>query len=459
MLRRIPPDSNNPDNPYPSRCTFAEPGSSPCCSRLVERVVKQPKHEGDKEQDTFRPMRNYPYRRIASWLAETFSRSDFETLVASSWEQGSSGPSSGSPSNVKWDDIMQSPAIRTFLGPNKKTLYSVQNNGEVHLVFSLFVDWFNPFGNKKAGKSHSVGAIYLACLNLPPDLRYRPENIYLAGIIPGPQEPSLQQLNHFLRPLVDELIQLWYHGIYLSRTASCRFGRLVRVAIIPLVCDLPALRKTAGFAGHASAHFCSFCRLKKKDMNNVDRDAWPAPLTWDDHLAHARAWRDADSTRRNEIFETWGVRWSELLRLPYWDPTRFAVIDTMHNLFLGELKHHCVEVWGIDVKDKSGGGKKIRPHTPEEQKRYLDDTLRYLVNRDSKKLSKIRKGYLTSIARLNGITPTPSNSLTKASYVKALVDWVRIFSVQLGLFDIDGPIRTGTTERLQFRASQGSTSA
>ncbi|PIL28719.1 hypothetical protein GSI_08763 [Ganoderma sinense ZZ0214-1] len=357
-----------------------------------------------------------------------FSRPNFETLVASSWAQSPSGASSSWPSDGNWEDIMHSPAVRTFLGPDRKTLYSVQRNGEVHLVFSLFVDWFNPFGNKKAGKSHSIGAIYLACLNLPPDIRYRPENIYLAGIIPGPKEPSLQELNHHLRPLVDELIQLWYHGVYLSRTASYPFGRLVRAAIIPLVCDLPAMRKTAGFAGHSSAHFCSFCRLKKRDMNNTDREAWPAPLTWDDHLTRARQWRDAEPARRNEIFENWGVRWSELLRLPYWDPTRFAVIDTMHNLFLGELKHHCVEVWGIDVKDKSGGGKKIRPHTPDQQKRYLDDALAYLMNRDSKKLSKIRKGYITSIAQLNGITPTPSDSLTKASYVKALIDWVRTSS-------------------------------
>lgn len=416
-----PPNPNNPDQSYPFRCTLAEPGTSPCGSPIAEKKIKRPKRKGEEARDVFKPIRNYAYRSFTSWLADMFSRSDFETSVVSSWDRCPS-------SDGSWGDIMQSPAIRTFLGPDKRTLYSVQKSGEVHLVFSLFMDWFNPFSNKKGGKSHSIGAVYLACLNLPPDVRYRPENIYLAGIILGPNEPSLHELNHFLRPLVDELIKLWYEGVYLNRTASSRFGRLVRAAIIPLVCDLPALRKTAGFAGHSSAHFCSFCRLKKQDMNNTDRSTWPSPLSWNDHLTHAGQWRDGDSARRNAIFETWGVHWSELLRLPYWDPTRFAVIDTMHNLFLGELKHHCVEVWGIDVKDKSGGANKTRPHTPEEQKRHLDDTLHCLVNRDSRKLSKIRKGYITSIARLNGITPTPAGSLTKASYVKALIDWVRMLS-------------------------------
>ena len=32
------------------------------------------------------------------------------------------------------------------------------------------------------------------------------------------------------------------------------------------------------------------------------------------------------------------MRWTELLRLPYMDPIRFAVVDPMHCLFLGVAK-------------------------------------------------------------------------------------------------------------------------
>ena len=74
-------------------------------------------------------------------------------------------------------------------------------------------------------------------------------------------------------------------------------------------------------------------------------------------------WRDARTeVDRQNVFDEHGIRWSELLRLPYWDPTRYAVVDAMHNLFLGELRHHCMEVWGIDILVSSGEDGKVSRH-------------------------------------------------------------------------------------------------
>ena len=47
---------------------------------------------------------------------------------------------------------------------------------------------------------------------------------------------------------------------------------------------------------------------------------------------------------RNAKESLYGVQYSELHRLPYFDCVRFTVVDHMHNLFLGTAKH-VVEVW------------------------------------------------------------------------------------------------------------------
>jgi hypothetical protein len=49
------------------------------------------------------------------------------------------------------------------------------------------------------------------------------------------------------------------------------------------------------------------------------------------------------------IFKKTGVQWSELLRLPYWDPTRFVAVDPMHNLFLSMIQYHICQV--LQLKD------------------------------------------------------------------------------------------------------------
>lgn len=405
------PDVSRPDDPYPRTCTFQETDKPICGAALVfrqEHVAKK----GEKMRVTHSPHVVYPYRGVHSWIGDMLQRTGMARTMKGAWKRLSRG---------RWTDIFHAPAIQTFLGPDGKTLFSHQPDPAIHLVFSLFIDWFNPFGNKQAGKSHSVGAIFLVCLNLPDDIRYKPENICLVGIIPGPKEPETHQLNHLLRPLVDELLVLWNRGVLYQLEKSVH---VVRAAVIPLVCDLPALRKAAGFAGHHASHFCSFCKLMKKNMNDLDRSKWKSN-TWEEHLRYAAQWRDAPTEAdRKEVFKTHGLRWSELLRLPYWDPTQFAVVDAMHNLFLGELRHHCREVWGIDVKDKSGDSKKHVAHTPEQQRGQLLKVLGALRKGSRTALDKIRRGYIVAVAEVNGVNPTTGN-LTKAAYRDALLAWVR----------------------------------
>ncbi|KAL6299917.1 hypothetical protein BKA93DRAFT_703922, partial [Sparassis latifolia] len=181
--------------------------------------------------------------------------------------------------------------------------------------------------------------------------------MFLVGVIPGPTEPSLNEINHLLKPLVDDLQVFWESGVWYSSTVNRPGGRRVRCAIVPLVCDLLASRQMAGFASHNTLkHFCLFCRLHLHDIENLDYTTW-GTRDWAEHLRWAEAWRDAASdAERDAIFEEHGVRYSELLRLPYWNPILFAILDAMHALFLGNLKRHCRTIWGMDVKFEDGDG-------------------------------------------------------------------------------------------------------
>ncbi|KAI0689979.1 hypothetical protein C8T65DRAFT_518639, partial [Cerioporus squamosus] len=163
------------------------------------------------------------------------------------------------------------------------------------------------------------------------------------------RKPSTDQLNHFLRPLVDELLVFWRTGVFYSRTAKYPDGRLVRCALGPLVCDLPAARQTSGFGGYMSKYFCSVCKLLREDINTIDPENWP-PRSCEEHRAAAAAWKDKPSVaQRKDAFKENSIRWSALLDLPYWDPVQFTVIDSMHNHYLGLLKHHCRRIWGMNV--------------------------------------------------------------------------------------------------------------
>ena len=109
----------------------------------------------------------------------------------------------------------------------------------------LNVDWFQP---TKHG-SDTIGVIYMVVMNLPREERFKPENLIVVGIIPGPKEPK-HHINSFLQPLVDDLIDLW-DGVILD-TNIYGTQEMFRAALLALSSDIPATRKCGGFIGHTA---------------------------------------------------------------------------------------------------------------------------------------------------------------------------------------------------------------
>lgn len=326
----------------PARCTFRLTSQSKICGARLSRKPKQNAHT------TRRPQRRYLYQDMKQWMASLLCRPGMEAFLDREVLVDNPLPVS--------KDIWDGEALRSLKGVDGRPFLCRTDATEGRYVFSLNMDGLNPRGNKQAGKKTSIGAIYMVCLNLPPEIRYDIENMFLVGIIPGPHEPSLSQINHLLRPLVADLLEFWDRGIWYSSTPTHLRGRLVRCALGPLVCDLPAGRKMAGYSSHSATLFCSFCALPKSDINNLDERSWPERNSRE-HRRLAEEWRDApNETTQEQIFKKHGLRYTELLRLPYWDPTVFCVVDTMHSLLLGNLKRHCRHIWGMGAQYKSWDG-------------------------------------------------------------------------------------------------------
>ena len=126
-----------------------------------------------------------------------------------------------------------------------------------NIALIINVDWFKPFKRSE----YKIGRIYMNVLNLPRTDRYKRKWTMLIGLIPGPSEPK-QSINSFLKPLVDDLIELW-NGVPLDSDT----GRVIKGALIAVSCDIPAARKVCQFLGHKANKGCSRCEFEAQQEN------------------------------------------------------------------------------------------------------------------------------------------------------------------------------------------------
>ena len=333
------------DGDVPATCSYREVASGdPCGEALVTF-----KRVGNRTRTVF--IREYLHQSLSSWLGALLCRPGMESILDHDvLAESQDGTIS---------DIFGGTLLREFLGPDGSP-FLPSKGSEGRYVFGLSVDAFNPFLNKQAGKKASSTAIYMVCLNLPPSIRYKAENMYLAGIVPGPREPSLTQINHLLEPLVEELLDLWTPGVWLNRTPQWEYGRIIRGALVPLVCDLKAARQVMGHGSHSAKKFCSICQLPRDEIDVTDMNKLVA-ISSVEYRRRAVKWKNATSqSQRDKFFKKYGVRWSVLLRLPYWDPPRFTIVDTMHTVLLGHLHRHCSVLWKMNPTHLNNTSRKVQ---------------------------------------------------------------------------------------------------
>ncbi|KAJ7167399.1 hypothetical protein C8R43DRAFT_1161073 [Mycena crocata] len=249
----------------PQICLAREANSSSCNTPLwVERQTRAG------------PKIDFP-----SWLSHFLSRPGMEPLLRKSHLH--------TPNPNRMSSIWDSPAWQS-LGSFTRTF----NN----LVFAFYIDWFNPFLNKIAGKSASCGAIMA--------------NTFF--------EPTSTTITALCDPVMEQFLEMW-HG-KLIPTYDHPDGDMYHVL---------ALKKALGFAGHRSHNFCSFCKLQRAEIDRLDHENFE-PRSGAEHLHWSKAWLyAATQTIRKKIFKDHGCRWAHQV-----------------------LGHHARLKWGIGFDAATG---------------------------------------------------------------------------------------------------------
>ncbi|KAJ7241524.1 hypothetical protein B0H12DRAFT_1250312 [Mycena haematopus] len=277
----------------------------------------------------------YATQSFESWLRFFLSRSQVEDQLEKTFQQDQTRQNM--PPLERMTDVQDSPAWRS-LGNFVLSRY--------HLVFGFYIDWFNPLTNKLAGPVVSCGAIVLYCLSLPIEVRFLVENICVLALIPGPDMPDVWTIAHIMISFARMINEFAPPGKVLP-TFKNPLGVLVAARLVPLIADLQAIRKVAGYMAFNATQFCNWCLLKHADLEDLNYKSWKLRDSRT-VAAQAKAWRDAiTKTVKEALAKLSGVRSTPMHDIYKWDPVMHIVLGFMHNWLEGILMRHLRILWGI----------------------------------------------------------------------------------------------------------------
>jgi hypothetical protein len=119
----------------------------------------------------------------------------------------------------------------------------IAKHRSVHLGLSM--DGFQPHSN--ASSLYSSWPVFIMPYNLSPNKCLKHGFVFLALIIPGPKEP-MKQMNIFLRPLMEEMKELWQGVDAYDSHLKCRFD--MRAAYLWSIHDYLAYGKFDSWGVH-----------------------------------------------------------------------------------------------------------------------------------------------------------------------------------------------------------------
>lgn len=135
-------------------------------------------------------------------------------------------------------------------------------NSFLHILsLTLNIDGGNIYNSSKK----SLWPIQLYQNYLPPEIRFRPENILIVGLYFGNHKPDAFNL---LYPLAKELSVIQSNKISIHDSSSNGFF-VFSPYIVIASCDLPAKHMLINFVGLSGHHSCSFCYHPGESVKNA----------------------------------------------------------------------------------------------------------------------------------------------------------------------------------------------
>ncbi|CAF4466881.1 unnamed protein product, partial [Rotaria sp. Silwood2] len=128
------------------------------------------------------------------------------------------------------------------------------NPGEI-LSLTINIDGVQP----SKGSQTTIWPILLVINEIPPNLRFKLENVVLAAVWPGPSKPSRDEVRLLFRPVIDELIHLESgHPFHLSDGNI----HILHVYLIGACCDKPAQALSQCISEPTAAFGCGRCEVE-----------------------------------------------------------------------------------------------------------------------------------------------------------------------------------------------------
>ena len=205
----------------------------------------------------------------------------------------------------------------------------------------LYVDDFevcNPLGTSR--KKHKICTLYWFLGNLPPGSNSSLSSIYLAALIKS-DDVKLYGYNAVLEPLINDLVILEQHGIFVAK-----LGKSVRGTLQCVVADNLGAHGCAGFVeSFSSAYVCRFCTASKLEIQAKDVGSGAFSLrTEEGHAKHLK------TLEEESLANCFGVKRGCILaeKLANFDVTTGFPPEIVHDLFEGIIPHEialCLSVF------------------------------------------------------------------------------------------------------------------